>query len=197
MMIKKANFITSAASIEGWPEHPYPELLILGRSNVGKSTFINSITNQKQLAKTSNTPGKTRLINFFDINNHQFVLVDAPGYGFARISRQEQAQFSKLMDDYLLKRSNLKGALLLLDLRHPPTIHDQQIYNFLKTISKPVLVVGTKLDKLKKNDYQKQEKLLKETIKFEPTDDFIKISSLKKTNLDQIYGRLIKLIERS
>lgn len=197
MMIKKANFITSAASIEGWPNHSYPELLVVGRSNVGKSTFINSITNQKHLAKTSNTPGKTRLINFFDINDHQFVLVDAPGYGFARISRQEQAQFSKLMDDYLLKRSNLKGALLLLDLRHRPTTHDQQIYSFLKTIRKPVLVIGTKLDKLKKNDYQKQEKLLKEAIKFDATDDFIKVSSLKKTNLNQIYDRLIKLIERS
>lgn len=193
-MIKKASFIKSASSIKDWPQHSYKELVFLGRSNVGKSSFINAVTNQNKLAKTSNTPGKTQLINFFDINDHEFILVDTPGYGYSKISKQKQATFGKLMEDYLLKRTNLKAAVLLLDLRHKPTTDDQKIYHFLKTIGKKVFVVGTKLDKLKRNDYEKQEKLLKETINLDPQDIFLRVSSLKKINLNEVYKILIELL---
>lgn len=195
-MIKQAKFLKSAAGNEGWLEDEVNEICFLGRSNVGKSSFINNLTNQKKLAKVSATPGKTKLLNFFDINNGQFRIVDAPGYGFSKTTLDEKRRFAIMMEDYLINRKNLKGAVLLLDLRREPNADDQQIYQFLKQLNLPVLLIGTKLDKLKKNEVLKNENQIKKTLNYDKSDNFIKISNTQKSNLDLIYQALIDLAER-
>lgn len=196
MMIKKAQFEKSAADKTGWITDEVPEICFVGRSNVGKSSFINALTNQKKLAKTSSTPGKTRLLNFFIINDGEFRIVDAPGYGYAKINVQQKEKFGQMMEDYLLSRENLKGICLLLDLRHQPTKDDVGIYHFFKDNHLPVLIVGTKLDKLKRNEIAKNEQMIKKVLKFDSQDQFIKVSNLQKTNLEIVYNELKKLLER-
>lgn len=195
-MIKKAHFIKSAKQKEGWIIDDIPELCFIGRSNVGKSSFINAITNQKKLAKTSSTPGKTKLLNFFDVNDQTFRIVDVPGYGFSKTTHNEKQEFSIMMEEYFQKRTNLAGVVLLLDLRRIPNNDDLEMYNYLKKIKLPVLIVGTKLDKLSKNEIKKNEKQIIETLKISENDDFIKISNSKRTNINLIYENLIKLLKR-
>ncbi|WP_144416428.1 ribosome biogenesis GTP-binding protein YihA/YsxC [Spiroplasma litorale] len=186
-MIKNAKFVKSAANKEGWINDDINEVCFIGRSNVGKSTFINSLTNNKKLAKTSSTPGKTRLLNFFDINNGQFRIVDAPGYGFARVSNEIKVSFAKMMEEYLTDRKNLIFVCQLVDLRHKPTNEDVEMYNFFKYHKTNVLIVATKKDKCKKNDIKKNEKIIKETLTLDSADKFISISSLDKNSLKNIY----------
>lgn len=194
-MFKQSAFIKSAANKSGWIDDDIPEVCFVGRSNVGKSSFINTLANNKKLAKVANTPGKTRLLNFFDINNSSFRLVDAPGYGYAKISNDMKIEFGIMMEDYLTTRNNLKVVCMLVDLRHKPTKDDIQMYNFLKEIEIPVLMIGTKLDKLKKNEYSKNEKIIKETLRFNTNDIFIKVSNLDKINIKDSYDALIRLLE--
>ncbi len=193
-MIKQAKFIKSAAQKSGWIQDNVNEVCFIGRSNVGKSTFINALTNQNKLAKTSSTPGKTRLLNFFDINNGEFRIVDAPGYGFARVNHEQKLQFAKMMDEYLTSRNNLKFVCQLVDLRHKPTNDDVEMYNFFKHHNIPVLIVATKKDKCKKNDIKKNEKIIKETLKVVDTDKFLSISSMEKNSLQNVYDLLVKMI---
>ncbi|CBW53979.1 ribosome biogenesis GTP-binding protein YihA/YsxC [Mycoplasma mycoides] len=193
-MIKQASFITSAANKSNWIDDDVSEICLIGRSNVGKSSFINSLTNNNKLAKISNTPGKTRLLNFFEINKGEYRLVDAPGYGYAKVDDNLKIQFAKMMEEYFINRKNLKGVFLLLDLRHKPSNDDIMMYQFLKHYNIPVVIIGTKLDKLKKSEYIKNEKMIKETINFYQEDDFIKISNLDKTNIIKCYELIDKLL---
>jgi len=193
-MIKQAKFIKSAAQKSGWIQDNVNEVCFIGRSNVGKSTFINALTNQNKLAKTSSTPGKTRLLNFFDINNGEFRIVDAPGYGFARVNHEQKLEFAKMMDEYLTSRNNLKFVCQLVDLRHKPTNDDVEMYNFFKHHNIPVLIVATKKDKCKKNDIKKNEKVIKETLKVVDTDKFLSISSMEKNSLQNVYDVLVEMI---
>ncbi|AEM68799.1 ribosome biogenesis GTP-binding protein YihA/YsxC [Mycoplasma putrefaciens] len=194
-MIKQAVFIKSAADRSGWIDDDVAEICFVGRSNVGKSSFINSLTNNNKLAKVANTPGKTRLLNFFDINKNQFRLVDAPGYGYAKISDNMKIQFAKMMQDYFTNRKNLKGVFMLVDLRHLPTKDDIRMYQFLKYYNIAVVIIGTKLDKLKKNQYLKNEQQIKQALGFDPKDSFVKVSNLDKTNISECYDKIIKLLE--
>ncbi|AJM71880.1 ribosome biogenesis GTP-binding protein YihA/YsxC [Mycoplasma yeatsii] len=194
-MIKQAVFIKSAADRSGWINDEISEICFVGRSNVGKSSFINSLTNNNKLAKVANTPGKTRLLNFFDINKSQFRLVDAPGYGYAKINDATKIQFAKMMQDYFVNRKNLKGVFMLVDLRHKPTKDDIQMYEFLKYYNIKVVIVGTKLDKLKRNEYSKNEQMIKQTLGFVSSDSFIKISNLNKTNISECYDKINELLE--
>ncbi|QGS52004.1 ribosome biogenesis GTP-binding protein YihA/YsxC [Spiroplasma tabanidicola] len=191
-MIKQAKFMKSGAAKKDWIEDNVPEICFVGRSNVGKSTFINAICNQNKLAKTSSTPGKTRLLNFFDINNSAYRIVDAPGYGYARVSFSQKEAFGIMMEEYLLNRSNLKGVCQLVDLRHKPTNDDISLYQFFKTNNIRVLIIATKKDKCKKNDIIKNEKLVKSTLDLDKNDIFLSISSVDKANLD----KAIDLIEQ-
>ncbi|PPE06310.1 ribosome biogenesis GTP-binding protein YihA/YsxC [Mesoplasma corruscae] len=196
-MFKQSVFIKSAADKSGWIEDEIPEILFVGRSNVGKSSFINSLANNKKLAKVANTPGKTRLLNFFDINNSLFRLVDAPGYGYAKIAKDAKMRFAEMMEEYFDERENLKAIVMLVDLRHKPTNDDQEMYHFLKSSNKRVLIIGTKLDKLKRNEIIRNEKLIKETLNFNPNHTFIKVSNENKVGLEESFEVLIRLIKEN
>lgn len=150
IIIHSATFIKSAPSIKDAPETGgLPEFVMVGRSNVGKSSCINSLTNHKSLAKTSNTPGKTRLINFYDIN-HQFYLVDLPGYGYAKVSHAEQERWRKNLETYLLKREEIRLILQMVDARHGPQPSDIQMMTWLSHHEVPWVMVLTKVDKVSK-----------------------------------------------
>lgn len=183
--IKSADFITSAVRKNQYPETGHPEVAFVGRSNVGKSTIINAITNRRKLAKVSNTPGRTRLVNFFLINGGA-MLVDLPGYGYAKISKTAQAAWGKIIEDYIISSPYLKRFVLLIDSRHKPTNDDIAMLEYLRYYEKDVIVVGTKLDKLKRNDIRKNEKLIRETLELTPEDKLILYSSTSREHLQEV-----------
>lgn len=185
MEIKQAEFITSAVVKGQYPKDDLTEIAFVGRSNVGKSSLINSLTNRRKLAKTSSTPGKTRLINFFLINN-SFYFVDLPGYGYAKVSKTEQATWGKIIESYLLKRPQLKTVVLLLDCRHKPTEDDILMNNWIKYYGYDILYVATKSDKLTKNELVKSEKLIKETLKLNKDEKILYFSSLNKDGKERL-----------
>ena len=147
MKITSAEFVKSAFDESHWTRDGLPEIAFLGRSNVGKSSLINSLLQRKGLARTSNTPGRTQSINFFLINK-QFYFVDLPGYGYAKVSKQMRADWGKMAENYLAKRRELVLSIQLVDSRHEPKQQDQQLYNWLQHYQKPQIVVATKADKL-------------------------------------------------
>ncbi len=183
--IKKAEFITSAVKQNQYPQTGFPEVSFVGRSNVGKSTIINALTNRRKLAKVSNTPGRTRLVNFFLINDAA-MLVDLPGYGYAKISKSAQAAWGKIIEDYLNSSPNLERFVLLVDSRHKPTGDDIIMMNYLRHYRKDVVIIGTKLDKLKRNDVAKSKKLIRETLNLTENDTLILYSSTSRENLDEV-----------
>jgi len=154
MKITSAEFIRSAVSPKDWPAGNFAEIAFLGRSNVGKSSLINSLLGRKNLARTSNTPGRTQAVNFFLINN-KFVFVDLPGYGYAKAPKTVRQSWGKLAEDYLSRRENLALCIQLIDVRHPPTQLDLQLDEWLANNSKPSIVVATKSDKLSANRLSK------------------------------------------
>lgn len=194
MIIKSSEFIISAVNRIQYPDDNRVEVAFVGRSNVGKSSIINSITNRRHLAKVSQTPGKTRLINFFLINN-EFYLVDLPGYGYAKVSKVEKASWGKTIETYLTGREPLKRVVLLVDCRHKPTADDVMMHDWIKHYGYDVVVVATKSDKLSNNDLRKSEKIIKETLNLKPEDKFVFFSSLNKkgkdTLIDTIFGDLL------
>lgn len=144
-----SRFVVSATSQSNWPESELPEVVVVGRSNVGKSSFINAFTGKKKLAYVGNTPGKTRLINFFEIDG-QWMLVDVPGYGYAKMSKSQLMALGKMMDEYFQKRSQIRAVVQLVDARHAPTADDRDMIDFFKEMHIPVLVAATKIDKVPK-----------------------------------------------
>lgn len=189
--INKAEFILCAAWESQWPKSDLPEICMAGRSNVGKSSFINTITGYGKLAKVSSTPGKTRTLNFFNIND-ELHLVDVPGYGYAKVNDKIKKSFGNMIDTYLRKRDNLRALVLIVDYRHKPTHDDVSMYEYAKYYDIPVIVVATKEDKLKRNDLKKNEKLIKETLNFDKNDSFIRFSSLKKIGVDEVWNVILK-----
>ncbi|MCD8028285.1 MAG: ribosome biogenesis GTP-binding protein YihA/YsxC [Erysipelotrichaceae bacterium] len=192
--VHKSLYILSAAWKSQWPTHDLPEICLAGRSNVGKSSLINTICNHNGLAKVSGTPGKTRTLNFFNIND-EICLVDVPGYGYAKVNDKIKESFGEMIDTYLRQRSQLKGLILIVDYRHKPTQDDIQMYDYAKYYEIPVIVVATKEDKLKRNDLKKNEKFIKETLDFDDNDYFIPFSALKKIGVDQLWNAIFKLID--
>ena len=150
LIVRELEFLGGMASPRGWrPETTLPEVAFAGRSNVGKSSLINTLLRRSKAARVSNTPGRTREINFFKIND-QFVLVDLPGYGYARISKDRKAEWKPMIEGYLSSTPNLRGIVQLLDVRHDPTKDDFQMFDFLAQTGVPTMVVMTKTDKLSK-----------------------------------------------
>jgi GTP-binding protein len=149
LAIKSLEFLGGMASVGGWrPESSLPEIAFAGRSNVGKSSLLNRLVRRKKLARVSNTPGRTREVNFFKVNE-QFILVDLPGYGYARVSKERRAEWKPLIEGYLRKSVELRGIVQLLDARHDPTPDDASMLEFLSEVGVPTLIALTKIDKLK------------------------------------------------
>ena len=189
MIIKSSEFIISAVKRNQYPTDNRVEIAFVGRSNVGKSSIINALTNRRKLAKVSQTPGKTRLINFFLINN-DFYLVDLPGYGYAKVSKKEKESWGNTIETYLNNRHELKRVVLLVDSRHKPTNDDIMMLNWIKHYDYDVVVVATKSDKLSNNELRKSEKLIKETLKLDKEDRFYFFSSLNKKGKDELIDNL-------
>lgn len=189
MRIKKSDFITSAVKKNQYPIDNRVEVAFVGRSNVGKSSLINSLTNRKKLAKVSQTPGKTRLVNFFLIND-DFYLVDLPGYGYAKVSKAEKDSWGKTVEMYLTGREQLKRVVLLVDSRHKPTGDDIIMHEWIKHFGYDAIVVATKSDKLTRNELKKNEKVIKETLKLNSDDKLYFFSSLNKDGKDELIDNL-------
>jgi len=155
MKIISAEFLTGAVSCKQYPDSVYPELAFVGRSNVGKSSLINSLLNRKKLVKTSQTPGKTQEINFFKINN-DFIFADLPGYGFAKVPQSVQRRWRKMIENYLLRRETLLAVIFIIDLRRDPSPLDLDLQRWLEACGVEYLLVGTKVDKLSQSEIKKQ-----------------------------------------
>ena len=187
MKIKSAGLLESAAGANQFPDLVMPEIAFAGRSNVGKSTLINSLLTRKKLVKTSSTPGKTRLINFFLINE-VFCLVDLPGYGFAKVPAEMRESWRKLIETYLSRRDNLRGVVLIIDIRHGPTAQDLQLKSWLDFHQRPMLVVASKSDKLSRGKCASQLQKIKKDL--ELTQLPLPHSSLNKEGRGQIWKAL-------
>ena len=161
MKIISAEFLTGAVSCRQYPDYGCPELAFVGRSNVGKSSLINSLLNRKKLVKTSQIPGKTREINFFKVNN-EFIFADLPGYGFARVPQSAQKRWKKMIEDYLLKRKTLLAVVFIIDLRRNPSPLDINLQLWLEDCEVEYILVGTKADKLSQSEFKKQVRKLNE-----------------------------------
>ena len=150
----QANFIISAEKLSLCPDFPFPEFPLLGRSNVGKSSFINALANNKKIAKTSNTPGKTRLINFFNFSD-TFMIADLPGYGYAKVSKEAQARWQKYLEEYLLNRKQIKSLIQFIDARHDIQKNDYQMREWIEAYNLPIFTVVTKVDCIQRGKIQK------------------------------------------
>lgn len=163
MKINKSDFVISAVGKKQYPDQGFPEIAFAGRSNVGKSSLINTLINRKNLARTSGRPGKTQTINFYLINDN-FHLVDLPGYGFAKVSKSIKEKWSEFIEEYFHDRNELKGIIQLIDVRHPPTVDDVMMFEWLKHLGIPFLLVATKADKISKGQYLKHKKIIREKL---------------------------------
>jgi GTP-binding protein len=189
MKVNSAEIVISAVRPAQYPEGDLPEFALAGRSNVGKSSFINKMLNRKALARTSSKPGKTQTLNFFLINEILY-FVDVPGYGYAKVSKKEREAWGKMIETYITSREQLKAVILLVDLRHPPSVDDRTMYDFLKYYEIPVIVVATKADKIPKSKWQKHIKIAKETLEFDPEDTMILFSSETGEGKDKAWSIL-------
>ena len=185
MQIDKVAEPIMAIRISQYPIDNKNEFLLLGRSNVGKSSFINTLIERKNFARTSSKPGKTQTLNFYLVNDN-FYLVDVPGYGFASVSKDRQKKFGIMIEDYIASRENLKHVFLLIDYRHKPTEDDILMYNFLNYYNLPVTIVATKYDKVTKNGRVKQDKIIKETLKLTDDNSFIPWSTITKKGRNEV-----------
>ena len=188
-----AEILLSAANKSHYPQDEIPEIALAGRSNVGKSSFINTLLNRKNLARTSGKPGKTQLLNFFNIDD-KLRFVDVPGYGYAKVSKTERVKWGKMIEEYLTSRENLRAVVSLVDFRHEPSTDDVQMYEFLKYYEIPVIVVATKADKIPRGKWNKNESVIKKKLDFDKNDDFIVFSSVNKDGLDAAWDAILEKI---
>lgn len=187
MIVKSAEFVTSAVGPKQYPTDGLPEIALSGRSNVGKSSMVNKFINRKNLAHTSSQPGKTQTMNYYRVNNN-FYFVDLPGYGYAKVSHTEKEKWGRFIDEYLTKRKNLCGVIQLVDLRHPPSKDDVSMYDWLMHMNHDVLVVATKCDKLSKGQWQKQVKQIKDGLKARPGQQIIPFSAETGQGIEEIHA---------
>ena len=193
MVIKEANLDIMATRRSQYPDDNKPEFLLVGRSNVGKSSFINSILGRKNLAYTSATPGKTQTLNFYGVNN-EFYLIDVPGYGYASVDKKTQAKFGMMIEEYLEKRTQLKRVFMLIDFRHKPTEDDLLMYNFLKYYNLPVTIIATKADKIGGSKKEKNLKVIMDTLDLVVGDDLVVFSSVTKLGVKEVLTKIEELI---
>ena len=188
-----AEILLSAANKSHYPQDDIPEIALAGRSNVGKSSFINTRRKRKNLARTSGKPGKTQVLTFFNIDD-KLRFVDVPGYGYAKVSKTERAKWGRMIEEYLTSRENLRAVVSLVDLRHDPSADDVQMYEFLKYYEIPVILVATKADKIPRGKWNKHESAIKKKLNFDPADTFILFSSVDKTGMDASWDAILEKV---
>lgn len=175
------------------PENDKPEIAFAGKSNVGKSSLINALLNRKSFARTSSEPGKTQTINFYNINDFMYC-VDLPGYGFAKVSRETQAEWGKMIGNYLKKSSVLKAVFLLIDIRHEPGNNDKEMYDWIVYNGFEPIIIATKLDKIKRSQIQKNVKTIKEKLQVKPGTKVIPFSAETKQGRDEVWALIDELV---
>ena len=193
MKINTIDLVISAVRESQYPTDNKKEFLLVGRSNVGKSSFINTIINRKNFARTSATPGKTQTLNFYKVNN-DFYLVDAPGYGFAKVRNSLKKKFGLIMESYLKSRNNLQMVFLLIDFRHKPTSDDVMMYDYLKYYEIPVTIVCTKVDKVSRNNHIKNKNIIMKELNLKNDNNIILFSSITKNGKNEIYDEIGKCL---
>ena len=195
-MIKQAKFVISVADGRNIQNFGTPEIAIAGKSNVGKSSFINFMVNQNKLAKTSSEPGRTRLLNYFEINNGEYYFVDLPGYGYARVAHGEKEKWGVLIENYLRTSKNLINVFVLVDMRHEPTSDDKMLINYLYTYHIPFTVIATKADKLSRAQQQKAKSVIASALAI-GQGDILVTSAEKKTGKEAVLLRIDGLLEHA
>lgn len=186
MRIVNSELETIAVKPAQYPPEDIPEIAFVGRSNVGKSSLLNYLTGRKSLARVSGSPGKTRTINFYIINNGEFRFVDLPGYGYAKVSKDVSKDWGKMMETFFATRKNLRRVVQLVDVRHAPSKQDVQMYEYLKHYNLSGLICATKGDKVSANERQKNISIIKKTLSVDKEDKVIVVSALKKTGGDEL-----------
>lgn len=194
MEVKKSDLEVIATRRSQYPDTSKPEFLLVGRSNVGKSSFINTLLKRKNLAHTSSRPGKTQTLNFYSVNDSLY-LIDVPGYGYAQVDKKTQEKFGMMIEEYLETREQLKRVFMLVDFRHKPSEDDQLMYNFLKYYKVPVTIIATKVDKVGSSKKDKNLQIIKDTLDLVVGDDLILFSSVTKLGVDQVLQKIEQLIE--
>lgn len=193
MKVNNSKFVISTVSDKQYPQDDLPEIALSGRSNVGKSSLINAVLNRRNLARTSQQPGKTQTLNFYLVNTDLY-FVDVPGYGYAKVSKEQRQKFGEMIQDYLETRADLKGLVLLVDARHDPTVDDINMFNYALCLNIPILVVATKIDKLKKSAIGQLESKIGLSLDLTQSQvTFLPFSSETKINIDKFW----KWIENS
>ena len=191
MEIKKAELLATVVRVDQYPPEGPPEIAFAGRSNVGKSSLINLITNRRHLARTSGSPGKTRTINFYAMNGDEFRIVDLPGYGYARVSKSISETWGGMVESYLGGRGTLKAVCILVDIRHEPTVKDMQLMDYLVLMRVPLLIVATKADKLSANGRAKQLAVIRRALGVKKV---VSVSALKRTGMEELLGSMAEYV---
>ena len=192
MNVKWAQHIATAVSPDNYPKGDLPEIAMVGRSNVGKSSPINFLTKTKSLARVGNTPGKTRVINFFNVEN-KLIFVDLPGYGYAKVSESEKRKWEKIIETYLNNRTQLCGIIMLVDIRHKPTELDEIMYRWIISMGKPHIIVATKADKVSRSHHRKLIDDIRNTLNLAPGVPVIPVSAAKKTGYAEVWNEIKKI----
>jgi GTP-binding protein len=195
VIVKKAELVAVAVRADGYPKDDMPEVAFAGRSNVGKSSLLNLLTGRRSLAKVSGSPGKTRTINFYCIND-AFRIVDLPGYGYAKLSRSVTEGWGDMVEVYLKNRKGLALVVLLADIRHKPSAQDVQLCEWLRYNGLPVLTAATKADKISRGAVSEQHRLIRETLGLSPEDRVIPVSALKRTGTEELLAAIESKIQR-
>jgi GTP-binding protein len=190
-----AKFVTSAAGKDSWPESALPEVVVVGRSNVGKSSFINALTNRKRLAYVGSTPGKTQLLNFFEIDGN-WMLVDVPGYGYAKLSKNQIQKLGTMMDEYLGQRENIACIVSLIDARHEPSADDIDMIQYLKDTGRKVIVGATKIDKVPKTKRLAAMKKISQVLQL-PMKSIFPVSAVEKSGLEEIHEAVLNTLPKA
>lgn len=189
MKIHNVELLISAVRPAQYPEGDLPEFALAGRSNVGKSSFINKMIGRKSMARISSKPGKTQTLNFYKLEE-ELIFVDVPGYGYAKVSKSERAAWGKMIETYFTSRNVLKAVIVIVDLRHPPTADDCMMYDFLKHYNIPCIVVATKADKIPKGKWDKHKKMVKEELQMDKNDPLVVFSSETGLGFDAAWAEI-------
>lgn len=189
MKVHNVEMIMSAVRPEQYPTEGYPEFALAGRSNVGKSSFINKMIGRKSLARTSSKPGKTQTLNFYKIEEQLF-FVDVPGYGYAKVSKSSRETWGKFIQQYMTERELLRAVIQIVDLRHPPTADDRSMYDFLVHYHIPTIVVATKADKIPRGKWEKHKKIVRETLDMRTGDPLLIFSSEKGIGIEEAWKEI-------